>query len=297
MQINQNKKMPLLQCHLSLLFVIILWGSSFASIKILLPQVPPYTLAFLRYFLASIALGIFLVITKQPRLQKKHLPGILLTGFSGITIFNVLHNQGLRYAGVTDSAVLIAMSPVFIALLSWMILKERISKLQIVGIFIAFAGSVLVATEGSFNGLGFNSMRLLGDLLMLLSSIAWAIFSILLKKLLEHYPPTTIITYSTMAGTIFLIPFCLFEYPFNLTAVTTVGWLNLFYLGLLASALGNLIWNAALNTVSAVTAGAYLYLSPVVAAIVAFLFLNEIPSLYTIIGGLIILMGTYFASK
>jgi drug/metabolite transporter (DMT)-like permease len=61
--------------------------------------------------------------------------------------------------------------------------------------------------------------------------------------------------------------------------------------------LGNLIWNAALNTVSAVTAGAYLYLSPVVAAIVALIFLNEIPSIYTIIGGLIILMGTYFASK
>jgi drug/metabolite transporter (DMT)-like permease len=285
------------QCHLSLLFVIILWGSSFASIKILLPQIPANTIAFLRFFLASIAYGLFLVITKQPRLQKKHLPIILLTGFSGITIFNVLQNQGLRYAGVTDSAIFIAMSPVFIALLSWLILKERISNLQIIGIIIAFAGSVLVATEGSFNGLGFNRMRLLGDLLVLLSSIAWAVFSILLKKLLAHYPPITIITYSTIAGTILLIPFSLIEYPFNLTAVTTAGWLNLIYLGLLASALGNLIWNAALNTVSAVTVGAYLYLSPIVAPIVAFIFLNEIPSMYTIAGGLIILMGTYFASK
>ena len=179
MQSNQNKTMSSFQCHLSLLFVIILWGSSFASIKILLPQIPANTIAFLRFFLASIAYGLFLVITKQPRLQKKHLPIILLTGFSGITIFNVLQNQGLRYAGVTDSAIFIAMSPVFIALLSWLILKERISNLQIIGIIIAFAGSVLVATEGSFNGLRFNRMRLLGDLLVLLSSIAWAVFSIL----------------------------------------------------------------------------------------------------------------------
>jgi drug/metabolite transporter (DMT)-like permease len=294
---NQNDKVALIRCHLSLIVVIIFWGSSFASIKILLPQIPANTIAFLRFFLASIVLGIFLVITKQPRLQRKHLPSILLTGLSGIAIFNVLQNQGLRYAGATDSAILIAMSPVFIALLSWLILKERISKLQIIGIFIAFAGSVLVATDGSLSDLGFHRMRLLGDLLVLLSSIIWAVFSISLKKLLKHYPPTTIITYSTFVGTVFLIPFSLLEYPVDLTAVTATGWLNIIYLGLLASALGNLIWNAALNTVSAVTAGAYLYLSPVVAAIVALIFLNEIPSIYTIIGGLIILMGTYFASK
>lgn len=301
MQINQNQKQDqkgaLIKCHLSLLLVIIIWGSTFASIKIILPQVPPNTLALLRFIIASIVLGLFLVITKQPRLQKQDLPGILLSGFSGIAIFNVLQNQGLRYAGATDAAILIAMSPVFIALLSWVILKERISKLQVIGIVIAFAGSVLVATNGSFNDFGFNKLRVYGDLLVLLSSLAWAIFSITLKKLLMRYPPTTIMTYSTFAGTIFLIPFSLSEYPVNFLAINSAGWINIIYLGVLASALGNLIWNSALEKVPAVTAGAYLYLSPVVAAVVAFIFLHEIPGMYTIVGGLIILMGTFFASK
>lgn len=94
-----------------------------------------------------------------------------------------------------------------------------------------------------------------------------------------------------------MIPFSLLEYPVNLFAVNSAGWLNIIYLGLLASALGNLIWNSALDKVPAVTAGAYLYLSPVVAAIVAFIFLNEIPGLYTIAGGIIILTGTFFTSK
>ena len=297
MQINQNKKMPLLQCHLSLLFVIILWGSSFASIKILLPQVPANTIALLRFIIASIGLGLFFVITKQPRLRKRDLPGILLSGISGITIFSVLQNQGLRYAGVTDAAIFIAMSPVFIALLSWVFLKEKISSLQIVGVFIAFAGSVLVATDGSFNGFGVDKIRLYGDLLVLLSSLAWAVFSITLKKLLIRYPATTIMTYSVFVGTVFLIPFSLLEYPFDLSVVNAAGWLNIIYLGLLASAMGNLIWNTALGKVSAVTAGTYLYLSPVVAAVVSLIFLNEIPTIYTIVGGLIILLGTFFASK
>ncbi|MDD3313981.1 MAG: EamA family transporter [Syntrophaceticus sp.] len=279
------------------MFVIILWGSSFASIKILLPQVPANTIALLRFIIASIGLGLFFVITKQPRLRKRDLPGILLSGISGITIFSVLQNQGLRYAGVTDAAIFIAMSPVFIALLSWVFLKEKISSLQIVGVFIAFAGSVLVATDGSFNGFGVDKIRLYGDLLVLLSSLAWAVFSITLKKLLIRYPATTIMTYSVFVGTVFLIPFSLLEYPFDLSVVNAAGWLNIIYLGLLASAMGNLIWNTALGKVSAVTAGTYLYLSPVVAAVVSLIFLNEIPTIYTIVGGLIILLGTFFASK
>ena len=297
MRINQKESGSLFRCHLSLLFVIILWGSSFASIKILLPQVPANTIALLRFIIASIGLGLFFVITKQPRLRKRDLPGILLSGISGITIFSVLQNQGLRYAGVTDAAIFIAMSPVFIALLSWVFLKEKISSLQIVGVFIAFAGSVLVATDGYFNGFGVDKIRLYGDLLVLLSSLAWAVFSITLKKLLIRYPATTIMTYSVFVGTVFLIPFSLLEYPFDLSAVNAAGWLNIIYLGLLASAMGNLIWNTALGKVSAVTAGTYLYLSPVVAAVVSLIFLNEIPTIYTIVGGLIILLGTFFASK
>ena len=297
MRINQKESGSLFRCHLSLLFVIILWGSSFASIKILLPQVPANTIALLRFIIASIGLGLFFVITKQPRLRKRDLPGILLSGISGITIFSVLQNQGLRYAGVTDAAIFIAMSPVFIALLSWVFLKEKISSLQIVGVFIAFAGSVLVATDGYFNGFGVDKIRLYGDLLVLLSSLAWAVFSITLKKLLIRYPATTIMTYSVFVGTVFLIPFSLLEYPFDLSAVNAAGWLNIIYLGLLASAMGNLIWNTALGKVSAVTAGTYLYLSPVVAAVVSLIFLNEIPTIYTIVGGLIILLGPFFASK
>jgi len=294
---RETKKKSLVYCHLSLLLVIIFWGSSFASIKVILPQVPANTLALFRFIIASVALGIFFVVTKQPRPQKKHLPGMIFSGLSGIAVFNVLQNQGLRYAGATDSAILIAMSPVFIALLSWLVLKEKISRLQILGIFIAFSGSVIIATNGSVENGVYDKLRLFGDLLVVLSSFVWAIFSIHLKKLLKHYPPTTIMTYSTIFGTIFLIPFSIMEFPVDITSVNWAGWLNILYLGLLASALGNLIWNAALDKISPVTAGAYLYLSPVVSAVVAFVLLHETPTIYTIVGGIIILFGTYLASK
>lgn len=294
----EQEKSALFRCHLSLFFVILIWGSTFVNIKIVLPQIPPITIALLRFIIASVVMGFFLVITKQPRLKKQDLPIMIITGFTGITAFNVLQNLGLRYAGATDAAILISMSPVFIALLSWLFLKEKISAFQLIGISIAFTGSVLVATNGSLNNTGgFDRLRVYGDMLILLSSLTWAIFSIYLKKLLTIYPPVTIMTYSTIIGTIFLLPLSFLEYPVNFQAINLAGWLNIIYLGLLASALGNLIWNWALSKVSPVTAGAYLYLSPVVSAVVAFIFLNEIPSVYTITGGIIIILGTFFASK
>ena len=294
----EQEKSALFRCHLSLFFVILIWGSTFVNIKIVLPQIPPITIALLRFIIASIVMGFFLVITKQPRLKKQDLPRMIITGFTGITAFNVLQNLGLRYAGATDAAILISMSPVFIVLLSWLFLKEKISTFQLIGISIAFTGSVLVATNGSLNNTGgFDRLRVYGDILILLSSLTWAIFSVSLKKLLNTYPPVTIMTYSTIIGTIFLLPLSFLEYPVNFQAINLAGWLNIIYLGLLASALGNLIWNWALSKVSPVTAGAYLYLSPVVSAVVAFIFLNEIPSVYTITGGIIIILGTFFASK
>lgn len=294
---GKDQKNSLLRCHLSLLLVIIFWGSSFASIKVILPQIPANTLALFRFIIASVTLGIIFIATKQPCIKKKDLAGVILSGLSGIAIFNVLQNQGLRYAGATDSAILVAMSPVFIALLSWLVLKEKISRLQILGIVIAFVGSVIIASNGSVENGAYDKLRLFGDLLVVLSSLVWAIFSINLKKLLTHYPPLTIMTYSTLIGTIFLVPFALLEFPVNITSVSWAGWLNVLYLGLLASALGNLIWNAALDKVSPVTAGAYLYLSPVVSAVVAFILFQELPTIYTIVGGLIILLGTFLASK
>jgi len=117
------------------------------------------------------------------------------------------------------------------------------------------------------------------------------------KKILERYSPVTVLAYSTFAGTLFLLPLALLEYPVNLRAIDPLGWLNILYLGLMASAAAYLIWNVVLTRVPAVTAGAYLYVVPVIAALIAALFLREIPGLYTVIGGFMVLVGTYFAGK
>jgi len=102
-------------------------------------------------------------------------------------------------------------------------------------------------------------------------------YNISLKKLLGKYSAMSVLTSSAIAGTIFLLPSLLMELPLRLEIVDSWGWIHIFYLGLFASALAYLLWNTALTKVSTVTAGAYLYLLPVITAILAFLFLHEIP--------------------
>ena len=93
-------------------------------------------------------------------------------------------------------------------------------------------------------GFALNPQRLYGDFLILLTGLAWAIYSILVKTLLERYPATTVLAYTTFAGTLFLLPLSLAELPVNFATVTLSGWLNIIYLGLFASVMAYLILNA-----------------------------------------------------
>jgi drug/metabolite transporter (DMT)-like permease len=283
--------------RLGLFLTAAIWASTFINIKVVLLQLPPNTIAFLRFLVASLALGLYMLYTHQPPIRRQDWLRLAACGLTGVTLYNFLQNQGLRYAGSTDASILAAMAPVFLALLAWLLLKERISLLQTLGIAIALTGSVLVATNGTLAGFALNPMRLYGDCLVLLTGLAWAIYSTLVKTLLERYPATTVLAYTTFAGTLFLLPLSLAELPINFAAVTLSIWLNILYLGLFASALAYLIWNLALSRVPAVTAAAYIYLIPVLTAVMVAVYYRQLPSLYIVAGGLIVLLGTYLASR
>lgn len=282
--------------HLGLLFTTIIWASTFINIKFVLEQVPANTLAFLRFFIASIVLVLYFICSHKPLIKVKDLGWVALCSLTGVTLYNVLQNQGLKYAGATDAAILASLAPVFMAILARIFLKEHISLRQAIGIIIAFTGTVLVATNGTINITGLNHTRLWGDFLVSITGLSWALYNIILKKLLRKYPVETVLTYTTIGGTLFLFPLAFYEVP-SLGKISIWGWVNIFYLGLLASALAYFLWNKALTKVPTITAGAYLYFLPVLAAFIAFLFLHEIPTVYTITGGIMTLIGTYFAGK
>lgn len=285
-----------MSAHLNLLLAAICWASTFISIKVLLPQLPPNTLAFLRFFIASVILVLFSMATHQPAMQRKDWGWAALCGLSGFTLYNLFQNQGLKYAGATDAAIFASLAPVFMAIIGYLVFREKITTRKVVGIIVAFIGTFIVATDGTWDLQSLNLTRIWGDFLVSLIGLCWAIYNIGLKKLLPKYSVETILTYTTVLGTLFLFPFIFYETP-HLSNLNFSGWLNLLYLGIFASVLANFFWNKGIRTVSVSTAGLYLYITPVVTVVIACTFLHEIPSLYTIVGGIITLIGIYFAGS
>jgi len=285
-----------LRAHLNLLFATVIWASTFINIKFTLTQVPANTLAFLRFFIASIALLLFNCIFPQPFIKKQDLRWVALSGLTGVTLYNFFQNQGLRYAGATDAAIFSSLTPIFMAIMGYLFYQEKITPLKIMGIILAFSGTIIVATGGSWQPGSLNYSRLWGDFLVSLIGLCWAFYNITLKKLLPKYPVGTILTYTSVSGTLFLFPLIFFETP-NLSKINLSGWLNILYLGIFASALAYFFWNKALHTVTVSTAGVYLYLIPIITILIALIFLHEIPTIYTILGGFLTLSGIYFAGK
>lgn len=294
--IEPDRKSALIYIHLELLFVIIIWAGTFVSTKIVLEQLTPTVAAVYRYLIASVIL-LVLNSRKKEKVAKKDYPAFFLLGLTGVTLYYLLQNYGIKYTNAIDAAILISLSPVFIGLISWVFLKETIKSKAVCGLILALVGSLLVVTNGKFVWGGIKG-QFLGNLLILLTAVSWAIYSVYGKKLLGHYNTLTLITYTTLIGTALLIPFSLMEFiSTGFQEINWLGWLNLIYLGGAASVYGYLAWYRALKRLPAITVGSYLYFRPLLTGIIAAIVLDERVGLFVILGGLLIIIGTYMSAK
>lgn len=294
---NDNpQSSKLLFTHLELLGVITIWAGTFVATKIVLTEITPAFSALLRYIIASLIL-LVLNYRNRERVDRADYRSFFLLGLTGVTLYYLLQHFGIKHTNATDAAILISLSPIFIGLISWFLLKERLKLITGIGLLIALTGAVLVISNGK-SIWDQPGGRVQGDLLILLTAVSWAIYSVYGKKLLSKYHPKTLITYTTLIGTVLLIPFSLPELSrVDLRHLTWGGWLNLMYLGGAASVYGYLAWYRALKKLPAITVGSYLYFRPLLTGIIAVIVLQETLSLFILAGGSLILFGTYLAVK
>lgn len=286
----------LIYIHLELLFVVTVWAGTFVATKLVLEQISPAISALYRYLIAS-AIIILADFKNSEKIQKADYPAIVFLGLTGVTLYYLLQHYGIRYTDATEAAILISLSPVFIGLISWFVIREPVKLITAAGLALAFTGSILVITGGNISSYQFGA-RMRGDLLILLTAVSWAFYSVCGKKLLQRYRPVTLIKYTTLAGTILLVPFALPEIvSHGLPGLNLMGWLDLLYLGGAASVYGYFAWYRALTVLPAVTVGSYLYFRPLLTGAIAALALQEKIGLYGLAGGVMVVLGTYWTTK
>lgn len=285
--------------YLETLFAVIVWGASFIATKVALQDISPVSVVWLRFSMGVLILGAAVAMRRQFALPKRsEWAYFALLGFLGITFHQWLQSNGLQTSEAGTTAWIVATTPVFMALLGRVVLKERLGWLKITGIFLAFAGVLLVVSKGDLSSVSVGRFGAPGDRLILVSAVNWAVFSVLSRRGLKSYPAGLMMFYVMSLGWLFTsILFFAAGNAAEISNLTFNGWLGIAFLGIFCSGLAYIAWYDALQALSAAQTGVFLYIEPLVAVVVAFFVLGEPVTVISLIGGGVILLGVWLVNR
>lgn len=279
---------------LLLLMTIGLWAINFTVVKTIISgDLPPIAFTALRFTLATI--GMLLVMRsfrdEQP-LTRRDVLKMAGLGLLGNGIYQVMFIIGIDNTSLTNSALILASSPIFVAIFGALFKIERLNVLAWLGIVLSFAGIALVIFGNAPAADEAGKSNLLGDVLTLGAAIAWGAYTILVAPVVQHHSPIRVSAISIMFGT---IPLVLLATPTFLTLdwskVGLNSWLGVIYSGGLAIALGYVLWNRGVRHIGSARTAVYSNLIPVLAAVIAFFVRGDALTIYHLIGAVVILAG------
>ena len=285
--------------YIEVLFAVVVWGASFIATKIALEDISPISIVWLRFTMGIIILGIAVALRKQFALPNKSEWGYFaMLGFLGITFHQWLQSNGLQTSEASTTAWIVATTPVFMALLGWALLKERLSSIKIIGIAFAALGVLLVVTDGILASISIGRFGAPGDILILMSAFNWAVFSALSRRGLKKHSASLMIFYVMMFGWIFTsLLFITGKNYLELPVLSRSGWMGVSFLGIFCSGLAYIAWYDALQALSTAETGVFLYIEPLVAVVVAFFLLGEAITWASLAGGAVILFGVWMVNR
>src|SRR4051812_26150035 len=278
----------------ALVTTIVLWASAFAGIRVALRAFSPEHLSILRLAVASAVLGAIAVARRGVRVPARaDWPRLVLVAFAGMTAYQLLLNAGEVSVPAGTASLLVNVSPLIAAILAVTLLGERLSARARVGIVMGFAGAALVAVSRG-GGLGFDARALL----VLGAAVAQATFFVAQKGLLarSRLDAFDVTAWAMWLGTAMLLPFAP-GLPHAVATAPPGALVAVLYLGVGASAIGFVSWAYASARVPVSFAASTLYAVPVVAALVAWLWLGEAPAALAGAGGAIAIAGVALPAR
>ncbi|WP_336638156.1 DMT family transporter [Lysinibacillus fusiformis] len=268
-----------------------LWGGNFVVAKTLVAHASPITLTTVRWFIAIIVL-VPLVWWKEKKLvpPKQAIVPLLLMGVTGVALFNIFQFLALERTTSTNAGLISTMNTISIALFSFVLLKEKITKWQLSAMVLSLFGVVLVLSKGNWQLL-LDIQLNTGDLWMLAAVCVWGLYSVCSKWAMQTASPLMATLYAGIFGVLLLLPFTSTDFTF--TNANTSFILSMLYTGIISTVVCMVFWNIGVQKLGATTSGIFLNFNPIFTALLAYLFIGENMSWLQGIGGLIVIMGCY----
>jgi drug/metabolite transporter (DMT)-like permease len=281
---------------IGLLAINVFWGGSFIANAIALKSIGPIEIASLRFFITAPLLFVITLLWKGPgifKIERKDLLPLIGMAITGVTLQYVIQVTAQSYTSAINASLLINTSTFFILFLGALFLAEKLTPARVMGAFIGFGGVALLVSGGSLN----FSLGQIGDVMILVCALLWALYTIIGKKLSGKYHPLTVLNYVFILGTIGFLPFYILTPHADVASIPLAVVGAILFLAVFCSIIAYLVYNIALDRMDASQVAIFIYFVPLSTIIMAWLVLGESLTIASGIGGLLVLAGMYIAER
>lgn len=294
-----NEKSNNNKIYLLMIMASLFWAGAFIAGKLGVNELSPISLTFFRFFFASIIIFIIMVKyeKKDWKLKGKDWIPVIITGIVGMVGYHIFFFTALKYTKASNASILAATNPIVTAVLASYFINEKLGIRRIMVLILALIGVILTITDWNINSLvnlSFNK----GDLIMLLAVTCWAVYSVIVKKVMDRYSPLILTTYSFIVCTVVLFPFVIREFlQSSIFNVSIRGWIPVLYMAIFPTVIGYLIQQMAIKEIGASKAAIFINLVPVFSVILSAIILNEELGYLRLISGFMIIIAVYLNSR
>lgn len=277
-----------------LILANLFWAGNYICGKYVIGAMQPIQINFLRWSIAAMILFPLAQMIEKPKWKAiwREWKVLLVLSILGIIGYNILLYEALYFTTSLNAALINSVNPAMIAIFAAWLLKEKLSKVNVLGLVVSLIGVLLVLTHGNLLhvfAIDYNA----GDLFMLIVIVSWTFYTLLSNRI-KGLPPIGATAVTVALSLLLMLPFFIYSnFNWSFTPATTLG---ILYLGLFPSVGSLLFWNIGVPAVGASHAGIFLNLITVFTAILSILLGNGI-NLFQIIGGFVVILGVYLTNK
>ena len=285
--------------YLLLILAAAFWGGNFNIARAFNAEIPPMSLSFWRWAVAGLILLPFVLKPMLAQWQsfREHVWLVFALSILGVTGFNTLVYTGLQTTTATNGVLMQSINPIFIIILSILLLREHAGLRQWLGVVLSLLGALVIPVRGAIGNLlqlDFHA----GDLIILIAVVDWALYTVLLRKLPSELKGLPILGFTVVIGLLGILPFYLYEMAFTgrFMPLNAISISSVLYVAIFPSVLSYLFWNHGTHRIGANRAGQFAHVVPVAGILIATLVLGEQLYAFHLVGIVLVAAGILLAN-